>query len=206
VNRPGWVPWAEWVRRLRGRPWQVWAAAGGVFVLFAVLGAVTQRPDTAPTGGGRGLAEALERGVGPATSPAPAIPPAPGDPGHPNAAHPTPAAVASAARPSPTAAPGTAAFYPNCTAAEAAGVAPIRRGRPGYRSALDRDGDGIACNTGAAAVTSPVPTASGTPIPPNPPITSPTPDPTPDPTTDSPSPTAEPSTDPATPPAQPADG
>ena len=37
------------------------------------------------------------------------------------------------------------AYYPNCSAARAAGAAPIYSGQPGYRSALDRDGDGIAC-------------------------------------------------------------
>lgn len=36
-------------------------------------------------------------------------------------------------------------YYPNCDAARAAGVAPIRRGQPGYGRHLDRDGDGIAC-------------------------------------------------------------
>lgn len=36
-------------------------------------------------------------------------------------------------------------FYENCAAARAAGAAPLRRGEPGYRSALDRDDDGIAC-------------------------------------------------------------
>lgn len=40
---------------------------------------------------------------------------------------------------------GSSAYYPNCAAACAAGVAPIRQGQPGYRSGLDRDGDGIAC-------------------------------------------------------------
>ncbi len=38
-----------------------------------------------------------------------------------------------------------AAYYPNCDAARAAGVAPIRIGEPGYRRQLDRDGDGWAC-------------------------------------------------------------
>ncbi|WP_245269664.1 excalibur calcium-binding domain-containing protein [Ensifer sp. WSM1721] len=33
----------------------------------------------------------------------------------------------------------------NCTAARAAGAAPIRAGEPGYRRKLDRDGDGVAC-------------------------------------------------------------
>jgi len=37
------------------------------------------------------------------------------------------------------------AYYQNCSAARAAGAAPIYRGEPGYRSRLDRDNDGIAC-------------------------------------------------------------
>ncbi len=40
---------------------------------------------------------------------------------------------------------GSGAYYDHCSAARAAGVAPIRRGEPGYRSELDRDEDGIAC-------------------------------------------------------------
>ena len=36
-------------------------------------------------------------------------------------------------------------YYANCGQARAAGAAPIRRGEPGYRPALDRDNDGIAC-------------------------------------------------------------
>jgi hypothetical protein len=39
----------------------------------------------------------------------------------------------------------TAACHANCSAARAAGAAPLRVGEPGYRSALDRDGDGVAC-------------------------------------------------------------
>jgi Excalibur calcium-binding domain len=42
------------------------------------------------------------------------------------------------------------AFYaslpiPNCATARALGLAPAYRGDPGYRSHLDRDNDGIAC-------------------------------------------------------------
>ena len=37
------------------------------------------------------------------------------------------------------------AYYDNCTAARNAGAAPLYRGDPGYRSGLDRDKDGIAC-------------------------------------------------------------
>ena len=35
--------------------------------------------------------------------------------------------------------------FHTCAEARAAGVAPIRRGQPGYAKHLDRDGDGIAC-------------------------------------------------------------
>jgi hypothetical protein len=35
--------------------------------------------------------------------------------------------------------------FPNCTAARAAGAAPVRRGDPGYGQHLDRDNDGIGC-------------------------------------------------------------
>jgi len=37
------------------------------------------------------------------------------------------------------------AYYRNCAEAKAAGAAPLYQGDPGYRSALDRDHDGIAC-------------------------------------------------------------
>lgn len=36
-------------------------------------------------------------------------------------------------------------YYANCAAARAAGAAPLRRGEPGYRSGLDGEGDGVAC-------------------------------------------------------------
>ena len=53
-------------------------------------------------------------------------------------------AVPSTEAPAP---PSTeaAVWYENCDAARAAGVAPLRRGDAGYRSGLDRDGDGVAC-------------------------------------------------------------
>jgi hypothetical protein len=37
------------------------------------------------------------------------------------------------------------AYYGSCAEARAAGAAPLRVGEPGYRSGLDRDGDGVAC-------------------------------------------------------------
>lgn len=39
----------------------------------------------------------------------------------------------------------TGAYYASCSEARAAGVAPLYRGDPGYRSGLDRDDDGVAC-------------------------------------------------------------
>jgi Excalibur calcium-binding domain/Staphylococcal nuclease homologue len=54
---------------------------------------------------------------------------------------PAPAAV-------PTTVPAVATgdvHYRNCDAARAVGAAPLHRGDPGYRSGLDRDGDGTAC-------------------------------------------------------------
>ena len=38
-----------------------------------------------------------------------------------------------------------AVYYPNCTAARAAGAAPVLYGQPGYGRHLDRDGDGKGC-------------------------------------------------------------
>ena len=47
--------------------------------------------------------------------------------------------------PAPAPSGGSDVYYANCTAARAAGAAPIYRGEPGYRSRLDRDNDGVAC-------------------------------------------------------------
>uniref|UniRef100_UPI0004A490CB excalibur calcium-binding domain-containing protein n=1 Tax=Arthrobacter sp. TB 26 TaxID=494420 RepID=UPI0004A490CB len=38
-----------------------------------------------------------------------------------------------------------AVYYANCAAARAAGAAPLRAGRPGYREQMDGDRDGVAC-------------------------------------------------------------
>ncbi|GGQ21987.1 excalibur calcium-binding domain-containing protein [Streptomyces roseolilacinus] len=40
---------------------------------------------------------------------------------------------------------GGSVFYDNCSAARAAGAAPVRLGDPGYGRHLDRDGDGVGC-------------------------------------------------------------
>lgn len=38
--------------------------------------------------------------------------------------------------------------YQNCGQARKAGAAPIQREDPGYSTTLDKDGDGVACETG----------------------------------------------------------
>ena len=48
------------------------------------------------------------------------------------------------ARPDPTAVEQSV-YYTSCKEAWAAGTAPVHAGQPGYRTGLDGDGDGIAC-------------------------------------------------------------
>lgn len=40
---------------------------------------------------------------------------------------------------------GSPVTFRNCSAARAAGAAPVRRGSPGYGRHLDRDNDGVGC-------------------------------------------------------------
>lgn len=47
----------------------------------------------------------------------------------------------------PPPAEGGSQYFANCSAARAAGQAPLYRGDPGYSSKLDRDGDGVACES-----------------------------------------------------------
>ncbi|WP_233563061.1 excalibur calcium-binding domain-containing protein [Micromonospora musae] len=67
----------------------------------------------------------------------------------------SPATAATSAKPSPSkvapskAAP-TAVHYRNCDAVRAAGRDPLLAGEPGYRAGLDRDGDGVACESEGA--------------------------------------------------------
>ena len=48
-------------------------------------------------------------------------------------------------------------YVRNCTHARELGIAPVHRGHPAYRRALDRDNDGIGCETSAPASPSPQP-------------------------------------------------
>ncbi|MGW0507519.1 excalibur calcium-binding domain-containing protein [Micromonospora sp. NPDC003241] len=63
-------------------------------------------------------------------------------------ASPTVETSATASRrpsPTPSRTPKPDVYYRNCDAVRSAGKAPLKRGQPGYRAGLDRDGDGIAC-------------------------------------------------------------
>jgi hypothetical protein len=51
----------------------------------------------------------------------------------------------AAATVNPQAAVQPAGAFRNCTAARAAGAAPVRRGDAGYGAHLDRDNDGVGC-------------------------------------------------------------
>ena len=83
------------------------------------------------------------------------------------------ALVAALAMPALATSDQSQPFYQNCDEARAAGAAPIRRGEPGYRPALDRDNDGVACEDGSSGPgpkspgpsPSPSPTPRATPVP-----------------------------------------
>ncbi len=62
-------------------------------------------------------------------------------------ADPAPIPVPEPADVSPAGAgmPSGDVYYANCKAARTAGAAPLHRGQPGYRAAMDSDGDGVAC-------------------------------------------------------------
>ncbi|MFD4960588.1 DUF1524 domain-containing protein [Microbacterium sp. NPDC058389] len=64
------------------------------------------------------------------------------------APEPAPPAEPAPAPPQPVPAPAPVeVYYKNCDAARAAGAAPVHQGEPGYGKHLDRDGDGIGCDT-----------------------------------------------------------
>lgn len=58
---------------------------------------------------------------------------------------PPPAPVPQNEQPAVAAPQPQSAYYRNCSAARAAGAAPVYAGQPGYGTHLDRDGDGIGC-------------------------------------------------------------
>ncbi|MDT8910316.1 excalibur calcium-binding domain-containing protein [Amycolatopsis sp. PS_44_ISF1] len=90
-----------------------------------------------------GLWSAPCNGTIDAPTPAPPAPPAtPAPPAAPPVVEET---TAPAEEPDPAPDDPAPVYYKNCAAAKAAHAAPLHVGEPGYRKALDRDGDGTAC-------------------------------------------------------------
>ncbi|WP_231945446.1 excalibur calcium-binding domain-containing protein [Agrococcus carbonis] len=88
------------------------------------------------------------RADAPAPRPAPAAAPAP----RPAPVAATPSSPSGGSSTSGSSTSGTASgtssgsvYYANCSAVRAAGRAPLYANQAGYRSGLDRDGDGVAC-------------------------------------------------------------
>ncbi|MFI8425119.1 excalibur calcium-binding domain-containing protein [Streptomyces sp. NPDC085479] len=139
----------------RGGWWgsrSVWGKAGFVvaalLVAFLALGAIlsacedpeSERPDPPPT-------VSVTETVTESPSVAPPVPP-PAETPDPDTAEPDapePETSDPVTPESPESTSPTATYYENCDAAREAGAAPLLRGEPGYREALDREGDGIAC-------------------------------------------------------------
>ncbi|MFG3189266.1 excalibur calcium-binding domain-containing protein [Streptomyces omiyaensis] len=140
----------------RGDWWgrrSAWGKAGFVVALllvaFFALGAIlsacedpaeSERPDTPPT------VTVTETVTEPPSVPPPVPPPV--ETQEPDTAEPeVPETETSdlVTPESPESASPAATYYENCDAAREAGAAPLLRGEPGYREALDREGDGIAC-------------------------------------------------------------
>lgn len=150
-------PWSTTWSSIKGWPrWAHWM--GGIFLLLLLIGAATGGPDEVndndaprPVVGDSAttltlpLATTTEMPtttVAATTVPSTTLPPATATTGAPVTTRTTVATTVAT-----TAAPTTASvFYANCDAVRAAGKAPLYRGQPGYRSALDRDNDGIACD------------------------------------------------------------
>jgi Excalibur calcium-binding domain len=123
----------------------------GVAVLF-VCGAAIFAPD-APKKDNAGsvrpsavisteqvAASAVPVAVAPSAGPSPS----------PSSARATPVAPAKTTKPAPARTTAKPVYYANCDAVYAAGRSNLRRSDPGYRKALDRDGDGVACESGDA--------------------------------------------------------
>ena len=72
-------------------------------------------------------------------------------------------------KPKPTPSPTKKeVYYANCDAVRKANKDPLLKGQPGYRTSLDRDGDGKACESGSSGGSgggsSPTPDISGTAV------------------------------------------
>ncbi|MFF2570994.1 excalibur calcium-binding domain-containing protein [Streptomyces sp. NPDC058084] len=139
---PGW-----WSRRSR------WGKAGlvvtlavvAILALGAILSAVQGGPDRGPAepvpSAPASESTASFSPAPPSSIPKAPIPPLP----EPSESSSEPEPETTEPEPSPPAS-SAEVYYENCDAVRAAGAAPLLRGQRGYRAALDRDGDGMACD------------------------------------------------------------
>lgn len=135
--------WARHHPRITG-------ATVATVLLLGLIGVCSPPPPQAPTAATPPTAPPTAAATTPAaawTWPQQPIPQATAaEPAAPDTATPdtaTPATDADA----PDATPGPPAYYATCAQARAAGAAPLYVGEPGYRTGLDRDGDGKACDS-----------------------------------------------------------
>ncbi|MEU8314154.1 MULTISPECIES: excalibur calcium-binding domain-containing protein [unclassified Micromonospora] len=143
-SRPSWwrrQPAAIKVLLISGAA--VLTCCGGLLGIGIAAGPATE-PSKSPE---KAVAQEVPTVAAPATTttaPTPEAATASPEPSpSPTTAAPTTAKPASKPKPRKTTAP--AVYYKNCDAVRAAGKAPLRRGQPGYRTGLDRDLDGEAC-------------------------------------------------------------
>jgi hypothetical protein len=123
---------------------------GGLSILGAIVGpASSKSPQPKPSAtrtveAPAAVLPSLTESPSPTASPTQAPSPLPPTTQVPAPPPPPPVTTTEAA---PPPAPPTPAevYYANCAAVRAAGAAPLYEGQPGYRSALDRDHDGVAC-------------------------------------------------------------
>ena len=131
----------------------VLAALVGLFLAFAALGAILSACGAGQT---KPQAPVLSSASSTAPSRAASVVPPPEpvrtetrtetpSPSHPRTPTPTPTVTVTKTPEASEAPANPYVYYKNCDAARAAGAAPLHRGDPGYRSELDRDGDGVAC-------------------------------------------------------------
>jgi hypothetical protein len=136
-----WMTQAEHdavARILAGCPTQPLPAGAEVATFVHPSATPVVTPTTAPP--------ATTAPIVPPTAAAPAPPITTAAPAAPVTTRPAPVATTATAPPViPPSNPPAVVYYANCTAAKAAGAAPLHVGEPGYRTGLDRDGDGVAC-------------------------------------------------------------
>lgn len=131
-NRSYWCPYTARQVEVKSK-YHLWVTQAEHDRIKEILSDCPSAPEAEPTENG-------SEGENSRATEAPVkVNPAPPAPAKPEPVAPKPVA------PQPVAPEVGVGGFPNCTAARAAGAAPLYAGSPGYSSKLDRDGDGVAC-------------------------------------------------------------